>query len=126
MSLSLASKVKTDLSRAVLCVSLPVLALSGALSSAAAETITITMKSGPNRYEPKSQPVKIGDTVEWVNEAGQHTATPDAGQPEPFQASPTLNSGQKYSVVISGSPRTIKYHCAIHGPAMSGELVIGR
>jgi plastocyanin len=101
---------------------LSVLALVFILAPAAAEPIY--MKSGPNRYEPKTKTVKVGDTVEWVNEAGSHTVTPDDGQPDPFKGSQTLSPGQKYSIVISGTPRTIKYHCEVHGPSMSGEIVV--
>ena len=94
------------------------------LAPASADTVTIHMKTGPVRFEPKSQNIKVGDTIEWVNDAGTHTATPDPGQPDPFQGSPILAKGEKYSVVITGSPRTIKYHCDIHGAAMTGDIVV--
>jgi plastocyanin len=91
--------------------------------AASADPIAIRIKP-TNSYEPKTQQVKVGDTVEWVNEGGTHTVTPNDNQPEPFQGSPVLAAGQKYSVVISGSPRTINYHCRIHGLMMSGALVV--
>jgi plastocyanin len=93
---------------------------------AMADTITIHMKvgGGPPRYEPNSKSVKVGDKVEWVSDSGEHTATPDSGQPDPFLASARLKPTEKHSVTITGSPRTIKYHCEVHGPGMAGELVI--
>jgi plastocyanin len=91
----------------------------------AAETKTIQMKFPPPNYDPKTVTVKAGDTVEWVNDSAvPHTATPDDGQTDPFQKSNKLGPGEKYSVVIKGNPRTVKYHCEVHGPAMAGEIKV--
>jgi plastocyanin len=105
----------------VICVCL--FAIPGAPASVRADTITIHMKP-PMAYDPPTQNVKAGDTVEWVDDGGRHSATPDSNQPDPFQASPVLSPGQTYSVTVSGAPRTIKYHCQIHGAAMAGTLVV--
>jgi plastocyanin len=104
--------------------SLLAFAFAVALAPAAAETVTIKIKSGPNRFEPKTATIKPGDTVMWMDEAGHHTATPDDNQPDPFKGSPEMDPPNTYTVVIYGSPRTIKYHCEIHGPMMSGEIVV--
>jgi hypothetical protein len=75
-------------------------AISGAPASVRADTITIHMKP-PMAYDPPAQNVKAGDTVEWVDDGGRHSATPDSNQPDPFQASPVLSPEQTYSVIIS-------------------------
>lgn len=98
--------------------------IAAALPAAAAE-VTIHL-TGANSYDPKSQPVKAGDKIVWVNDADvQHTVTPDAGQPAPFPGSPVLKKkGATHKWTVAGKPRTIKYHCRIHGAAMAGEIVI--
>ena len=122
--MSTASAIRIVQASVVMAASL--LALVSMPTFAVADTVTIELKSGPNRYEPKSQTVKVGDTVVWVNKGGTHTVTPDDGQSDPFPGSMTLNPGDTHQTVISGSPRTIKYHCEIHGPSMDGEIVVGR
>jgi plastocyanin len=100
------------------------LALFITQSSSVADTVTIKLKSAPNRYEPRDVTVKVGDTVVWANESGLHTVTPDDNQPDPFKGSDEFSPPKTYEVVIGGAPRTIKYHCEIHGQAMSGQIVI--
>jgi plastocyanin len=119
------SNVNATISRrAILVCGLSALPLLAANPATAAEKLTIHMKTN-NKFDPASQRVKAGDTVEWVNDGVKHTATPNAGQPDPFKGSPELKKvGEKYSVVITGAPRTIKYHCEVHGAAMSGEIVV--
>ena len=98
--------------------------IAAALPVAAAEvTIHVT---GASSYAPTSQAVKAGDKIVWVNDADiQHTVTPDAGQAAPFPGSPVLKKqGATHKWTVVGKPRTIKYHCRIHGPAMAGEIVI--
>jgi len=118
------SKIRFGFGVAVLAAGMPVV-LFAALQSqlAAAETVTIHLTAA-NRYDPASQNIKAGDTVVWMNDAGTHTVTPNANQPDPFPGSQRLDPGQSYTVVISGDPRTIKYHCQIHGLAMSGTIVV--
>src|SRR5258708_5390755 len=105
------SKPWTRLGEAMLAASLATFIFTAMQTPAAADTFTIHLKTQPNRYDPVTLNVKVGDTVIWVVDGGQHTVTPDANQPDPFPGSQTLSPGQSYSVVISGSPRTIKYHC---------------
>jgi plastocyanin len=92
---------------------------------ASADDVIIHMKSGPNRFQEKVVQVKVGDRVIWKNLAGTHTATPDSGQMDPFPDTGNLSSGRESTPwVVSGAPRTIKYHCEIHGTAMSGEIIV--
>jgi plastocyanin len=105
---------------------LAALALIAAAAPAAAADVMIHLTSS-NAYLPPSQPVKAGDKIVWINDADvQHTVTPDNGQPAPFPASPVLKKkGDTHKWTVAGKPRTIKYHCKIHGAAMSGEIVVG-
>ena len=92
---------------------------------AAPDPVTISINPN-NTFGAPSRPIKVGDTVVWENKGGTHSVIPNPGQPDPFMPSPVLSAvGAKHSIVISGAPRTIKYHCGIHGAGMSGELVIG-
>jgi len=100
------------------------LALFMTLSPAVADTVAIKLKSGPNRYEPNDVTVKVGDTIVWTNESGRHTVTPDDNQPDPFKGSDEFTPPNTYEVVIGGAPRTIKYHCEVHGPMMYGQIVV--
>jgi plastocyanin len=121
------SAPRSTTNRAVFVIVLAACTSLACLSKAAGETVIISIKQGPNRFEPMSQAVKVGDTVKWVSEGGTHTVTPDDGQTDPFQGSSTLTGANAtYSLpeMIKGPPRTIKYHCNIHPTQMKGELVI--
>jgi plastocyanin len=92
---------------------------------AAADDVIINMKSGPNRFQEKVVQVKVGDRVIWKNLSGNHTATPDDGQPNPFPDTGNVPlNGTSTPWVVTGSPRTIKYHCDIHGAGMAGEIIV--
>ena len=115
----------TYLRKGALAGSFAALALIAAALPVAAAEVAISIKPN-NSYDKKSQPVKVGDAITWTNEGGTHTVTPDNGQPDPFPGSGTLNQDATFKWTVAGDPRTIKYHCKIYGPSMSGELVIGR
>jgi plastocyanin len=72
-------------------------------------------------YSPASKTVTKGTVVKWTNnDASAHTVTSDDGQ--------TFDSGNmaaasNYSYTAD-SAGTFKYHCTIHGTAMSGTLVV--
>jgi plastocyanin len=90
-----------------------------------ADDVTIHMKAGPNRFQEKVVQVKVGDKVSWKNLGGSHTATSDDKQAEPLPdtGNVALNSTSA-PFEIKGAARTIKYHCEVHGPAMSGEIIV--
>jgi plastocyanin len=69
--------------------------LVAATLPATAASVMIHLKS-TNSYEPRSQQVKAGDEVTWMNDGGTHTVTPDDGQTDPFPGSPTLTTGKTY------------------------------
>jgi plastocyanin len=92
---------------------------------ALADDVIIHIKSGPNRFQEKVVQVKVGDRVIWNNLGGSHTATPDDNQTDPFPDTGNVPlNGTSTPWVVTGGPRTIKYHCEVHGPGMSGEIIV--
>lgn len=98
------------------------LGLAALLANAAEEAkpITVTMKS--LSYDPKTLEVHVGDSVMWTNSARtKHTATSDdattfdTGEIEP---------GKSSNPVKFDKQGEFKYHCKVHGKAMSGSIVV--
>jgi plastocyanin len=90
-----------------------------------ADDVLIHMKAGPNRFQEKVLQVKVGDKVSWKNLAGSHTATSDNKTTEPFPDTGNVAEGATSAPFdVTGAARTIKHHCAVHGPAMSGEIIV--
>lgn len=114
---------------------LAIFCLERGAGAANADTITINMKNGPYRYEPSAVNAKAGDTIEWIGAEDPHTATSDDLAAEPVPNSSILQPSQKYCVTLSSTPlagctamsatpRTVRYHCRVHGTAMSGVIQI--
>jgi plastocyanin len=86
-----------------------------------AKPITVTMKS--LSYDPKKLEVHVGDSVVWTNKARTtHTAmsddegkTFDTGDVEPGKSSKPVKFEKEGE---------FKYHCKVHGKAMSGTIVV--
>lgn len=94
-------------------------------SPALADDVIIHMKSGPNRFQEKVVQVKVGDRLIWNNLGGSHTATPDDNQTDPFPDTGNVPlNGTSTPWEVKGAPRTIKYHCEVHGAGMSGEIIV--
>ena len=101
------------------------LSLVGLHDSAAEETKseakTVTVKS--LSYDPKTLDVHVGDSVMWTNNARtKHTATSDddgktfdTGEVEAGKSSPPVKFDKEGE---------FKYHCKIHGKAMSGIIFV--
>ena len=91
--------------------------------AAADQSVTITGVSGG--YSPSTVTVDPGDTVTWTNRDTQaaHNAACHNGCPEPFSSGSPAGTGTtgRYTFRYSG---TYTYHCAIHGAAMSGKVVV--
>lgn len=48
------------------------------MASAAGQTVTVKMQDTPPRFLPEKLRIKVGDTIEWVNDAGTiHSVTDD-------------------------------------------------
>jgi plastocyanin len=96
-----------------------------AATSAPADDVIINMKPGPNRFQEKVVQVKVGDRVMWKNNGGDHTATPNDGQTNPFPDTGHVPvNGTSTAWEVSGSARTIDYHCEVHGANMTGTIIV--
>ena len=81
--------------------------------------VTITIRN--MFFSPASKTVANGTVITWNNEDSySHTVTSDDG----FSfSSSTIKGGDKY-VSTATKAGTFKYHCTIHGMAMSGTLIV--
>jgi plastocyanin len=90
-------------------------------SGVADVTISIVGMNGALSYSPNPATVKVGQTVAWRNaDSVSHTATADAGA---FDTG-TIAAGAKSSPILMATAGSFPYHCAIHGFAMTGTLVV--
>ncbi len=71
-------------------------------------------------FSPETLTIKVGDTVEFVNEDGiPHTGTREGKDAFDTEA---LSQGQSKKVTFS-KPGEYTYNCSIH-PSMSGKIVV--
>jgi len=85
-------------------------------------THTVTIKY-PNFSAPSAPPVKVGDTVNFVNQDPfQHTVVWDTGGSPPNSPPNALNGNLTWPVVVN-TAGTFSYHCGIH-TEMLGTLTV--
>jgi plastocyanin len=71
-------------------------------------------------FSPSTLTVSKGTTVTWQNNDGvTHTSTSDDGLWDTGNIAPGSSKGVTFS-----NAGTFKYHCTIHGPTMSGTIVV--
>jgi len=71
-------------------------------------------------FNPGTLTISKGATVTWQNNDGiTHTSTSDTG----VWDTGNIAGGTSKAVTFSNAG-TFKYHCAIHGPSMSGTIVV--
>jgi plastocyanin len=86
-----------------------------------AKTIAVKMKS--LGYDPKKLEIRVGGSVVWANEARtKHTATSD-DDGKTFDTD-EIEPGQSSKPVKFEKAGEFKYHCKVHGKAMSGTIVV--
>jgi plastocyanin len=105
--------------RLPLVATVAVLAISvalGLVGQAGAATTMVMANSVTLKFEPQTVNIAVGDTVMWMGVTGAHTVT---------STSPnwTMNSSTDTSFTFT-APGTYTYFCQIHGPPMSGEVVV--
>ena len=92
-----------------------------AANSAAPEKVTVKIVGF--EFQPKSLTVKVGTTVEWVNEGTRHSVDADDGS---FK-SEILKQGDKFEHTFTKAG-TFAYHCRFHGEAggkdMAGKVTV--
>ena len=70
----------------------------------------VTVRISNFDFAPREVTVRVGATVEWVNESGRHTVVGDDGS---FQ-SEMLRTGDKFARRFD-QPGTYPYYCGFHG-----------
>ena len=80
---------------------------------------TITVSN--NFFSPTPDTIPAGTvTFSWSNASNGHTVTWDSG-PDTQTSTGTMTTGTYVPALIIG---TYHYHCAVHGAAMSGTIVV--
>jgi plastocyanin len=91
---------------------------SSSQSTPPAQSNTVTMIN--IAFNPGTLNVSKGTTVTWQNNDGvTHTSTSDNGLWDTGNIGPGSSKG-----VTFPNAGTFKYHCTIHGPSMSGTIVV--
>jgi plastocyanin len=128
--MSVASLARTDLTQEnAVPIRLPrrtvLLAMLAAVPAYAIEVPPPPAPTQPNAvnvgwmvFVPATLTVKAGTTVTWTNadDSNHMIKFPD-------QKSPRLDKGSTYSRTFS-TPGTYPYQCGIHGPRMTGTVVV--
>ncbi|WP_425838746.1 cupredoxin domain-containing protein [Streptomyces fractus] len=92
-----------------------------AAAPAAAAAPDHTMKIADMKFAQSKMTVKVGETVEWVNEdTAPHTVTSTKG-PAKFDSG-TMEKGDSWSYTFT-KPGTYEYYCAVH-PDMVGSITV--
>src|SRR5260370_42664925 len=93
--------------------------LAASLACAAGDTITVKVKS--LSYDPKVVEAQGGDTVVWSNSSlTKHTATSDDDD-KTFDTT-EIKPDETSRPVKFEKAGEVKYHCRVHGKAMSGPV----
>lgn len=89
-------------------------------------TVYVCMGPGTSlTFSPQNITVQLGKnaTVQWSNDGTlAHTTTSYAGQLQSWNSGP-LNPSQAYAVTFI-TAGTYHYYCTIHGPIMSGYVIV--
>lgn len=96
---------------------LPAMILSSSALGAAAGRVHV-VRVNKMKFGPTPEGVKVGDTIEWVNDDFlRHTATARSGA---FDVD--LKPGAKARVVLKSAGK-IDFYCRYH-PGMTGRLIV--
>jgi plastocyanin len=86
-------------------------------------TVRIKGNLGASSYVPSPLQVRVGQTVNWLNEDSiEHTATLE-GVFDTGRISPTSAHSENGDQVTFRTAGTFTYHCTIH-PGMVGTIVV--
>ena len=99
----------------------------------AASTLTATIhtvNAGTFYYSPSSLTIALGDTVEWINDAGNHDVNADIdsqtglsfNNPVSFQSSATNTPGAIIHTHAFTTPGAYNYDCSIGNHAANGMV----
>jgi len=77
----------------------------------------VTVKLSNFAFTPNGVTVKVGSTVEWLNEGGRHAVVADN---DSFK-SETLRTGEKFERTFD-KPGTYLYYCSFHGDKAGKDM----
>jgi plastocyanin len=83
-------------------------------------------KSSHNGVSPAQDTVPAGQLVTWTwtgTGGTSHSVVSDGPSAFPGSGNPQAGNGTTYSFTFT-TPGTYNYHCAVHGTAMHGTLVV--
>ena len=84
-------------------------------------TVKIVEKNEKYSFQPGTLNIKVGTQVIWTNTSdASHTVTSDTGA---FNTASPIAKGQTFMFLFTQAG-TFKYHCMIHGTAMSGTVIV--
>jgi plastocyanin len=89
------------------------------------EAVEVSVQGPPiNRFQPSTVTIEVGQTVtwRWATGATGHNVTPDEGN-IPEGETGLFSAPHTYSYTFTAAG-TYTYHCAAHGAAMSGTVVV--
>jgi len=87
--------------------------------SAKATTIQVQVGQGGLKFTPANVMVQVGDTVEWVWDALDHSSTSGTpGHPDGMWDSGIQNTGFTFSFTFTQAG-TFNYYCTVHGACCS-------
>ena len=93
------------------------------LTAASTETTAAlpagTIDTGDFFFEPKSEEIKVGDTVTWTNTGEQlhNVQGPDFASPKAF------GTGESYTNTFK-TAGTFEYLCTLHPTQMTGTIIV--
>jgi len=85
----------------------------------------IFFRSVHNRSQnPAVDTIAAGETITWAwNAAGSHSIQ-STGVPDIFRNSVVMSGANDTYTVTFRNPGTYTYQCAVHGAAMTGQIVV--
>ncbi|HEY3602927.1 MAG TPA: plastocyanin/azurin family copper-binding protein [Chthoniobacterales bacterium] len=85
------------------------------LATMSANTIQVQVGAGGLKFTPQDVTINVGDTVQWVWEANDHTTTSGTpGHPDGIWDSGIQNLGFTFSQTFT-TAGTFAYYCTVHG-----------
>ena len=91
-----------------------------------------TINAGSYYYNPSSLTISVGDTVEWINDGGNHDVNADINSqtnmsfnnPVSFQSAATSTVGAVIHTQIFSIPGIYNYDCSIGNHAAAGRKAL--
>ena len=80
--------------------------------------VSVGTSTGGNAFVPPTQPIAVGDKVEWTWVDNSHSVTSDS---KAWKDTGVQNTGFVFSHTFN-TAGTYPYHCSVHGSAGGGGM----